>query len=290
MRERMAMLGFLYESNEWSDHKLANELKQLACPVEMIDLAHEDIDRALDCEMLVSRIFASAVFRDHEIAHERMARLIPEAESRNIPLVNSGKAHFIEISKQTAVQELERLGLDAPSVQALGTPQELASAELSYPCIIKPNCGGRTTYTAIVRSDTERSEFLARVPELIFIVEDYIEPEQGYITRIEIVDSVPALIVKRSIADGGLSGYHVGSTYQSYEDCAQYIRDAAEQAAKGLEFIFGSFDVIENSGRAWIIDANSVSNISENLTGILQFDLMRAHAEGIARIWNKLQD
>lgn len=283
------MFGLLYESDEWSDHKLAAELEAQGCPTEMIDLAQEDgeqaLARALDCELLVSRIFASAVFRGHAVAHERMARLIPAAEQRGILLVNCGRAHFFEIDKRAAAEELRRAGIDVPQVQALGTPGELDPETLRYPCVIKPNCGGRTTCTTIAHAADEAREFLRTAPDIALIAEDYIAPEQGYITRVEVVAGAPELVVKRSIAANGLSAYHLGSTYELYPSYPQPVREATVRAAQTLGILFGSFDVIENGGRAWVIDANSVSNVSEDNTEMFQFDLMRAHAEGIARMW-----
>lgn len=283
------MIGLLYESDEWSDHKLAAELEAQCCPTEMIDLARGDGDealsRALGCELLVSRIFASAVFRGHAVAHERMARLIPEAERRGIPMVNCGRAHFFEIDKRAAAEELRRAGVDVPRVQAIGTPGELDPERLGYPCVIKPNCGGRTTCTTIARTADDARGFLGTAPEIALIAEDYVEPERGYITRVEVVAGEPELVVKRGMAPNGLSAYHLGSTYELYPDFPQTVRDATARASRALGILFGSFDVIESGGRAWVIDANSVSNVSEDNTETFRLDLMRAHAEGIARMW-----
>ena len=59
--------------------------------------------------------------------------------------------------------------------------------------------------------------------------------------------------------------------------------DAALRAARALGIGFGSFDVIETRHGAYFIDANSVSNVSEDCTELFGFDLMRAHARGMAR-------
>lgn len=116
-----------------------------------------------------------------------------------------------------------------------------------------------------------------------FVVQEYVEPEFGYVTRIEVVDDALPLIAKRSIGKGGLSSYHAGSTYELYPDCPDDVRDDALCAARALGIGFGSFDVIETGHGAYFIDANSVSNVSEDCTELFGFDLMRAHARGIAR-------
>ncbi len=304
------MIGVLYESGEWSDYKLAAELAEAGCEVRMVDLALGDasderagvmlVDAALECDLLVSRVFASAVFRGHAYAHELMERIAEEVQCRGISMVNPARAHYFEIDKRRAVGELAQAGVDVPRVRACGTPDELAalvgaSSEgavegasalqtLRYPCIIKPNCGGRTTHTAVARTGEEARAFLDGAPDFEFIVEDYIEPERGFITRIELVDGVCALAVKRSVVDGGLSAYHLGSTYELYRGLPASVRETAEEAGRALSIEFGSFDIIEADGRAFVIDANSVSNVSPDNTATFGgFDLMREYARAIAR-------
>ena len=121
-----------------------------------------------------------------------------------------------------------------------------------------------------------------------FVVQEYVEPEFGYVTRIEVVDDELPLIAKRSIGEGGLSSYHAGSTYELYPDCPDGVRDAALRAARALGIGFGSFDVIETRHGAYFIDANSVSNVSEDCTELFGFDLMRAHARGMARRYHQI--
>ena len=295
-REGAAVIGVLYESSEWSDDKLAAELAEAGCAVRMIDLAVAQkpderadellVGAALGCDVLVSRVFASAVFRGHAHAHELMARIAGEAERRGIPMVNPARAHFFEIDKRRATEELARAGIDVPRIRACGMPGELDPDGWEFPCIIKPNCGGRTTCTAVVRTAGEARAFLASAPALRFIVEDYLEPERGYITRVELVGGACALIVKRSVMEGGLSAYHLGSTYELYGDCPREVRAAVEAAGKALSIAFGSFDIIERGGCAYVIDANSVSNVSPDNTATFGgFDLMREHARAIARLY-----
>ena len=285
----LPIIGLLYESDEWSDHKLAAELLACGCPVRMVDMERDGaVDGALACDLLVSRVFASAQFRGHRASHEHMEQLVGEAARRSIPLVNSGRAHFFEVDKHRAAEALARAGLVVPAVYALGVPNELDPHDFAFPCVIKPNCGGRTTFTAIAHDEAESRAFLADAPVIAFIVEEYVQPERGFLSRIEVVDGVCALVVKRSIAPCGLSAYHLGSTYELYNNCPADVCDAVERAAHALGILHGSFDVIEGARGACIIDANSVSNVSEDCTELFGFDLMRAHAEAIARQWRAL--
>ena len=285
------MIGILYESSEWSDFKLAAELAERGLEVRMIDLAFGDarddeaiVVAACACDALVSRVFASAVFRGHAAAHGRMTAIVAAVESRGIPLVNPGRAHFFEIDKARAARALAAVGIDVPRVQALGRPGEIDAGALAYPVIIKPNCGGRTTHTARACDVAEARAFLAGAPDISFVVEDFIDPERGFVTRVELVDDAIALVVKRSVVEGGLSAYRLGSTYEFYADCPSTVRETVKAAGAALSIEFGSFDVIECEGRAYVIDANAVSNVSpDNTETFGGFDLMVAYAEAIAR-------
>lgn len=294
-------IGLLYESDEWSDHKLARELENAIqeyppncakVSVRMIDM--EDaccIDQALECGMLVSRVFASAVFRGHSASLERMERLIEKADEAGIPMLNEGRAHAFEVSKSASSAELARHGISAPHMYGCGKSGQLEAASFGYPCVIKPDCGGRSTHTLIARNPEEAAAFLADAPaKMEFAVQEYIEPERGYITRIEIVGSKVFLAVKRTIGINGLSSYHAGSEYEAYTDCPKAVLSDAVKAAAVLGISFGSFDVIETDRGAFFIDANSVSNVSEDCNELLGCDLMAEHARGIAAYFMSLQN
>lgn len=281
------VVGVLYESSEWSDFKLAQELAARGCPVRMVDMERPDaVEAALACRLLVSRVFASALARGHAASHVHMAAVAAAAEERGLRLINPARAHAYEISKRVATEELARAGYAVPQVLACDVPAALDPAAWGYPCLIKPDCGGRSARTAMLCSVAEARAFLAEAPSgTVFIVESYERARAGYITRVEIVAGRAAHLHKRSIAANGLSSYHVGSTYEPYDDCPDAVRSAAEGAAGLLGFELGSFDIIETATAPVIIDANSVSNVSEDCEALLGYDLMAEHAAYIAGVW-----
>ncbi len=277
-------VGVLYESSEWSDFKLAQELAARDLPVRLIDMERPDAVRAaLSCRLLVSRVFASALARGHAASHAHMAEVIAWAGERGIALINPGCAHAFEISKRAATEALGRAGIAVPKVYACDVPGAIDPAALAYPCVIKPDCGGRSARTAVLRSADEARAFLAEAPaETAFIVESFERARAGYLTRIEIVGGRAAHLHRRSIAANGLSSYHFGSTYEPYGGCPEPVVAAAERAAALLGFEVGSFDVIETAEAAVFIDANAVSNVSADCEELLGYDLMAEHAAYIA--------
>ena len=94
------MIGVLYESREWSDFHLVDELRVFGCQVEMIDMEDDGCEeKALRCDMLASRVFASAYSRGHEVSLRRAPSLLAAAERVGIRVINPARAHAFETSK-----------------------------------------------------------------------------------------------------------------------------------------------------------------------------------------------
>lgn len=66
------MVGILYESEEWSSYKLLEEIQSFGIEACLISLEEDHaFDRVNGCDLLVSRIFASAQFRGHHKSLDR---------------------------------------------------------------------------------------------------------------------------------------------------------------------------------------------------------------------------
>jgi len=283
-------IGILYESNEWSDFSLRDNIASMGVPVKMFDLTNgPDSEELLSCTLIVNRVFASAVFRGHGKALERMPAIIELLCEHGVRMINPAGAHCYEISKTRSKESLISNGFPVPKLYGILSPLEEPviandSEAIQYPCVVKPDCGGRTNYTFIVNNREELNECLACTPDMEFIAEEYICPEYGFVTRVEVIGGELRLAVKRSVTEGGLSAYHLGSEYEIYTDLPDDIKNTAVQAMETLCIEAGSMDIIENSTGFYIIDVNSVSNVSEDNTDMFKFDLMKetaAYAVGI---------
>lgn len=205
-------------------------------------------------------------------------------------MVNPYEAHFYEISKEYSTNTLAGHGFTVPKVYGVYTPENILNSALSYPCIIKPNCGGRTNYTFIVHHKNELMDCMKNAPNIEFIAERYIHPAFGFLTRIEVIDHSCKLILKRSVTENGLSAYHLGSTYTPYEDCPNEIKDTAVRAMELLQIETGSMDIIESEDGFYIIDINSVSNASEDNTEMFSFDLMKETAAYVVKKYREQKE
>ena len=258
-----------------------DNISSMGVAARLIDM-QDDIkeDELLSCDLIVNRVFASAVFRGHEKSLRRMPKVIDMLKKNNIPMINPYEAHFFEISKRNSTDTLALHGIPVPKVYDVFFPEQIPeeSQQIEYPCVVKPDCGGRTNYTFIIKSYHELCRRMDNVPDIKFIAEEYICPEYNYLTRIEVIGRSCRLILKRSVAENGLSTYHLGSIYAIYDDCSDDIKEAAIKSMDILQIEMGSLDIIENQSGFYIIDANSVSNVSEDNTEMFDFDLMKESA------------
>ena len=90
------------------------------------------VDAALECDVLVSRVFASALNRGHEQALRNMDALIQAIEGTSILLINEPRAHAYEIDKFASTAALHEAGISTPRIYDKGTPQELAAEDENH--------------------------------------------------------------------------------------------------------------------------------------------------------------
>ncbi len=274
-------IGILYESKEWSSYQLQKEIEKLGIKADLIYMEDDiKLEHISKYKMLVSRVFASAIFRNHHKALKQMEKVIDIVEKNNILMINSAKAHLYEIDKQLSTNVLRDNNISVPDVYGVFTKKELLyfNKEIEYPCIIKPNCGGRTNATFIINNREELYQKVTQAPDIKYIMQKYIYPEYGFITRVEVIDNECKSILKRSVVKNGLSAYNLGSTYSCYDDCREEIKTTAIKAMNILEIECGSMDIAENSSGYYIFDVNSVSNASQDNKEDFKFDLIKETA------------
>lgn len=278
------MIGILYESDEWSSYALDENIRNRGVDTYLCDLEKEiNEEKLFSCRLVVNRVFASSQFRGHQKSLAKMSEIISRLKEKAIPMINPYKAHDYEISKMLSTKTLEEQGIAVPKVFGTFDKGTAQGVKIAYPCIIKPNCGGRTSYTYILHHENEFRKAIGEIPDIEMIAQAYIEPVWGYVTRIEVIDRECKLILKRSVAANGLSAYHLGSTYERYDHCSEEIKETAIRAMAVLEIETGSMDLIENEHGFFIIDVNSVSNASEDNTKVFQFDLMLETAKYVVK-------
>lgn len=284
-------IGILYESVEWSNHQLALHLNNLGIKTELINLETDqiNIDSILKNKLIVNRIFPSSIYRGYKKSYKLAESLLRIIDDSKVPMINPYKAYRYDMSKLSSAYVLKNNGLPVPEIYGFFEKNiNLEDYDIKYPCILKPDCGGRSKYTFIIKNKTELEEAIEKIPEVPFIIQKYINPDKEFTTRIEIIGNKIITVLKRYIGKGNLSGYHSGSKYEDYRDCPREILNASKEALKHLSIEMGSLDIIENKeNEFYIIDVNGTSNFSEDNIEMLGFDPIELMAKYIKRKYDE---
>lgn len=285
-------IGILYESIEWSNNQLGIYLNESGIKTSLINIEKDpvDLDSILKHKLIVNRIFPSSPFRGFLRSYKLAGSILKVINDYSIPIINPYESYHYDSSKISTSYILKMNGLPVP--ETLGFFQKgvaLDSKKMSYPCLLKPDCGGRSSYTFILKNEQELENAIIKIPDVPFIIQRYIHPDKNYTTRVEIVGNKIMTVLKRYIGKGNLSGYHSGSRYEDYKNCPKDIIKASKKALDYLHIEMGSLDIIEtNDNEFYIIDVNATSNFSEDNISFLGFDPMKVMSDYIVRRYKKI--
>jgi hypothetical protein len=142
-----------------------------------------------------SRMSASAHTRGHVRAKEHTRSVLSWLEAHGRRVVNGRRVVELEMSKVDQHAALRSAGFDVPRTLAVigdGEQARAAARALPTPFITKDNQGGKglgvrrfdshAAFDAYLDSD----EFLAPVDDTL-LLQEYVEPAQPFITRVEVV-------------------------------------------------------------------------------------------------------
>lgn len=278
-------IGILYESTEWSNQHLYDLIQNSDIKAELINLETEPVSfkRILQHKLIVNRIFPSAPLRHHYRSHNIAVNILKVVQDHRIQMINPFEAYIYDCSKISSMQVLYKNGIPVPQCLAYFLPaDQLNPDKLLFPCVLKPDCCGRSYFTYILNNEQDLKITLKSIPDQPFIIQEYIKPVKNFTTRIEIVGKDIMSINKRYLGSTGLSGYHAGSVFKEYPDCPDKIIQTSIKALELLHIEMGSLDIIECSHDIfYIIDVNATTNFSEDNIEMLGFDPIKVMAEHI---------
>lgn len=298
-------LAIYYEHPDWF-RPLFAELDRRAVPFVALDATHHSYDpRELDIPYaaVFNRMSPSAYLRGHGHGIFFTLQYLNHLENAGIRVINGQKAFAIEISKARQLSLLDSLLLPYPRAHVINSPSMAVSAAegLRFPILVKANIGG--SGAGIVRFDS-REELIDAVENMRFdlgmdhtaLVQEYIPPRGGHITRVETLGGkylyaikvfttgetfnlCPADICQTTNgvelartacpADATRSGLRV----EAFEPPPDVIRSverivaAAEIDVGGVEYI-----VDDRDGSLLYYDINALSNFVADAPRVLGFD------------------
>ena len=190
----MKPIGVIYENEAWLE-PLFGALDAVEAPYERlfaVDATFDPAGPGPRWSLAVNKVSPSSYLRDHAAAIPFARSFLPFLEERGVPVVNGSPAFRLETSKAQQLLLLHSLGIRGPRARVVTSQARVseAAAGLRFPVIVKPNIGGSG---ALMRRFDEPAELAAAVsfelgPDGSGIVQEYLEPQDGAIVRIEFLD------------------------------------------------------------------------------------------------------
>ncbi|MFK7931723.1 MAG: RimK family alpha-L-glutamate ligase [Myxococcota bacterium] len=284
----MSAVHVLFENEDWMP-PLREALKSRGLPVQEHFITDGSVDPndAPAEGVWINRMSPSAHTRDHQGGVVLTRLWLEHLEAHRRPVLNGTRAFGLEVSKVRQDQALRRAGILTPhTVAVVGGADALVSAAQTFPqpFITKHNQGGKGLGVQLFRSidafeaHVGSPEFLPS-PDGVTLLQQYIEPAEPFITRIEIVDGQFLYAIKSStvggfelcpadacaVDDNAFCPADGSDTFSLRTDITAedplVKRYIAMMAAEGLD-IAGIEFVEDAEGRRWTYDINGTTNFN----------------------------
>ena len=310
-------IGILDEHPEWS-RRLLDELDRRGLAWEKIDHSSHAFDpreRRARHAVIVNRTSPSSHTRGHRNVLFYAEALLAHYEALGIPVVNPVAAYRFEKSKALQLGLFERVGARYPRSVVVNHPIQALGAldKLCLPVVVKPNVGGSGAGIVRVDSKAELEAAVGRLdlgPDGTALVQEYLEPVDGAIVRIEVLggeylyairivrdaqagfnlcpadicgEPTPAAASSVDLAACPVSAAP-GLTVTRFDPPAEAVETvirlarAASIDVGGVEYLVSKAD-----GRIHYYDVNATSNFVANAEAVLGFDPTPRFADFIVR-------
>lgn len=238
----MKKIYIIHENEAWLP-PLRKALESLHLPFEEwnIDRRIFDLDQVPPDGVFYNRMSASAHTRDHRFAPEVTNNILAWLHRHNRQVVNGWRALQLELRKSEQYLSLQEYGIRHPKTLIANDEHLLvrAAEQLNQiPFIIKPNRGGKGAgvqlfYSLESLENAIREKSIGESLDGIWLVQQYVKPKDGRITRAEFVggDFLYAVSID---ASGGFQLCPADSC-QAGDDFCPATSDAVESKFKILD-------------------------------------------------------
>jgi hypothetical protein len=300
----MQPIAILYENEAWMA-PLFEALERVGAPYERAfanDRHFDPTAPAPGWSLAVNKISPSSYLRGHAPSIAFARQFLPFLEERGIPVVNGTEAFRLETSKAQQLLLLHRLGIRAPATHVVSDASRIPDAArgLRFPLIVKPNVGGSGALARRFETFDELREGATSVelgPDGTALVQEYIEPADGSIVRVEFLGGeylyairiwsdrtndfnlCPADICQvpqAEIVTGAVNELAVAKKPMRIEafdppaemiDAVLRIAGAGKLDVGGVEYLVAARD-----GLPYVYDINALSNFVTDAVTLVGFD------------------
>jgi len=310
MDNALAPVGVIYEHEDWLA-PLFGALDAAGVAYERVFADAQVFDPAAPpprWSLALNKVSPSSYLRGHSASIAYARQVFPFLEEHGVPVVNGSAAFRLETSKALQLLLLHRLGIRAPRAHVANDAAHVADAAtgLRFPVILKPNVGGSG---ALMRRFDSLDALRGAVSELdggpdgTFVVQEYLEPADGRIVRVEFLDDelLYAIGITNTNDDFNLCPADICQVGE-FENCpvdapakkplrieavdapAEIVADVLRIArAGGLDVGGVEYLIAARDGLPYIYDINALSNFVTDAPALVGFDPHARFAAYLAR-------
>jgi len=207
----MQDIYIIHENEEWLvPLKKAFSDRNVDAKEWFLNEGQVDLNAEPPVGVFYNRMSASSHTRGNRFAPELTRATINWLELHNRKVFNGSRAIYYEVDKFSQYCALQQNGILTPKTVAVIGKSPLVAAAKAFdqlPFIIKPNRGGKGLGVQLIRSITELESFLSSSEyeeplDGTWLIQEYIQSEQSYITRAEFVGGKFLYTVKVNTESG----------------------------------------------------------------------------------------
>lgn len=285
------MICVLFENEEW----IAPLRELLGDKVSAWNFADSELDLSSipEADVYFNKLSASAFSRGHCSAPILGASIVQWLEANDRKIVNGSNSVSLELSKAYQLIRLRANNLRTPETRCFNSLDTLKVELLnvSYPVIVKPNCGGKGLGVVKISSREDVNSLELHSEDGLYLLQRYVEPADGSITRMEFIAGKFVYAVKvdttggfeRCPADACEVGVSPFSIIPNFDHPliaeVQSFLSAEKVDVAGVEFVTNA------SGESFIYDINTSTNYNtaaEKAVGISAFSILANYLSEIS--------
>lgn len=192
----MKDIYILHENAEWVVPLKAAFAKRGVEPKEwFLDEGQVNFDKAPPNGIFYNRMSASSHTRGHRFAPELTRVALTWLEQHKRTVINGTQALYLEVCKISQYAALNQAGVKTPATRAVVGKAHLLDAANEFnhwPLIIKPNRGGKGLGVQLMQNPQALQAFIEGTDfetplDGLWLLQQYIQPQQKFITRCEFV-------------------------------------------------------------------------------------------------------
>ncbi len=206
----MSTLHILYENDNWNPPLVA-ALQERGVPYQLhfVDGGSFDLAGTPPAGIWLNRMSPSSHTRGHQAGVQYVSELLGWLESHGRRVINGRKAFSLELSKVKQDIALRAFGILSPrTVVVVGRARLKAAARnMDLPFITKHNQGGKGLGVKLFRDLQQFDDYVdgpdfVDDPGGITLLQEYIEPAEPHITRVELVGDRFVMAIHSSTESG----------------------------------------------------------------------------------------